>query len=104
MRERVQANSFALCVLFRMTVYHYKLDMNKLGQLSIENGQRFENLLQVVDHYSRTADGLLCKLEDPCPVSYFRDNEKKNTLSAVRHGPQRINPVEVTITGQLGNV
>ena len=101
-RERVQANSFALCVFFHLTVYHYKLDMNKLGQLSIENGQRFENLLQVVDHYSRTADGLLCKLEDPCPVSYFRDSEKKNTLSAVRHGPQRINPLEVTITGQLG--
>ena len=31
--------------------------MDKLGLLSIENGQPFENLLQVVDHYSRTADG-----------------------------------------------
>jgi len=101
-RERVQANSYALCVYYQSTVYHYKLDMNKLGQLSIENGQRFENLLQVVDHYSRTADGLLCKLEDPCPVTYFRDGGKKNTLSAVRHGPQRINPAEVTITGELG--
>jgi len=101
-RERVQANSFALCVFYHSTVYHYKLDMNKLGQLSIENGTRFENLLQVVDHYSRTADGLLCKLEDPCPVSYFRDSGGKNTMSAVRHGPQRIHPIEVTITGQLG--
>ena len=99
-RERALVNSYALCVLFHMTVYHYKLDMNKLGQLTV-NGKRFENLMHVVDYYSRTADGLICKLEDPCPVSYFRDNEKKNTLSVVRHGPKRINPIEVTITGQL---
>ena len=101
-RERVQVNSFALCVLYRSTVYHYKLDMNKLGLLSIENGQRFENLLQVVDHYSRTADGLLCKLEDPCPVSYFNTAGPSGTLRQVRHGPQRIDPAEVTVLGQLG--
>lgn len=101
-RERVQVNSFALCVFIRGTVYHYKLDMDKLGLLSIENGQRFENLLQVVDHYSRTADGLLCKLGDPCPVSYFNSAGPTSTLRRVRHGPQRIDPSEITMLGQLG--
>ena len=101
-RERVQVNSFALCVFFRSSVYHYKLDMDKLGLLSIESGQRFENLLQVVDHYSRSPDGLLCKLQDPCPVSYFNSAGPRGTLRQVRHGPQRIDPTEITVLGQLG--
>ena len=101
-RERVQVNSFALCMLYQNIIYHYKLDMDKLGLLSIENGQRFENLLQVVDHYSRTADGLLCKLGDPCPVSYFNNAGPASTFRRVRHGPQRIDPSEITTLGQLG--
>ena len=101
-RERVQVNSFALCVFYRSNIYHYKLDMDKLGLLSIENGQRFENLLQVVDHYSRSADGLLCKLQDPCPISYFNSAGPRSTLRQVRHGPQRIDPTEITVLGQLG--
>ena len=76
--------------------------MDKLGLLSIENGQRFENLLQVVDHYSRTPDGLLCKLQDPCPISFFNSAGPRSTLRQVRHGPQRIDPTEITILGQLG--
>lgn len=103
-RERVQVNSFALCVYYQTGVYHYKLDMDKLGLLSIENGQRFENLLQVVDHYSRTADGLLCKLGDPCPVTYFNSAGPTSTLRLVRHGPQRIDPSEITTLGQLGRL
>jgi len=103
-RERVQVNSFALCVLYQLTVYHYKLDMDNLGRLSIENGQKFENLLQLVDHYSRTADGLLCKLEDPCPIAYFqRGSTRQGSMQGrVRHGPQRIDPADVTVLGQLG--
>jgi len=101
-RERVQVNSFALCMFHGSKIYHYKLDMDKLGLLSIENGQRFENLLQVVDHYSRTADGLLCKLQDPCPLSFFNSVGPTGTLRRVRHGPQRIDPKEITISKQLG--
>ena len=103
-RERVQVNSFALCVLYQLTVYHYKLDMDNLGRLSIENGQKFENLLQVVDHYSRTADGLLCKLADSCPVSYFQHGGTRqgSMQGRVRHGPQRIDPTDITVLGQLG--
>ena len=49
-RERALVNSYALCVLFHMKVYHYKLDMNTRGQLLTENGKRFENLMHVVDY------------------------------------------------------
>ena len=96
-RERTQVNSFALCLGHRNQIYHYLLDMNNQGQLSIENGRKFENLLQVVDHYSRTADGLLGSLGDFCPVSKFAAME-----SQVVHGPKRIDENEIIIQGELG--
>ena len=71
--------------------------MNNQGQLSIENGRKFENLLQVVDHYSRTADGLLGSLGDFCPVGKFAALE-----SQVVHGPKRIDENEIIIQGELG--
>ena len=101
-RERTQVNSFALCLVFRNDIYHYLLDMNSLGQLSIENGRKFENLLQVVDHYSRTPDGLLCALVDVCPISVFEDGGQPCTQSRVKHGPRRIEDSEIIIQGELG--
>ena len=97
-RERTIVNSFALCVSFRNEIFHYLLDMNTLGQLSIENGRKFENLLQVVDHYSRTPDGLLCALGDVCPVTMYG----ASTEARVKHGPRRIDNSEIIIQGELG--
>lgn len=102
MRERTQVNSFALCVVFRSEVYHYLLDMNNLGQLSIENGRKFENLLQVVDHYSRTPDGLLCALNDVCPVTVFEEGGHLREQARVKHGPRRIERSEIEVFDTLG--
>lgn len=96
-RERTQVNSFALCVVYKNEIYHYLLDMNTLGQLSIENGRKFENLLQVVDHYSRTPDGLLCSLGDVCLVTEFEEKKAR-----VNHGPRRIDDSELVVQGELG--
>lgn len=101
-RERTQVNSFALCVAHNAQVYHYLLDMNSLGQLSIENGKKFENLLQVVDHYSRTPDGLLCCLGDFCPVTAFENSQNGRTQHLVRHGPLRIDDTELELLEDLG--
>ena len=101
-RERTQVNSFALCVLFNQQIYHYLLDMNSLGQLSIENGKKFENLLQVVDHYSRTPDGLLCCLGEFCPVGIFENAQNGRTQHLVRHGPLRIDDTELELLEDLG--
>lgn len=103
-RERTQVNSFALCVSFRSEVYHYLLDMNTLGQLSIENGRKFENLLQVVDHYSRTPDGLLCALDDVCPVTVFEDGGPSRDQARVKHGPRRIERSEIEVFDTLGEL
>jgi hypothetical protein len=69
-RER-DGESFALGLCHNRIVYHYLLDKNFDSQLSIQDGRKFDNLIQVVDHYSRKADGLLCPLGDACPVSGF---------------------------------
>ena len=69
-RER-EGDSFALGLCFQRIVYHYLLDRNADSQLSIQDGRKFDNLIQVVDHYSRKPDGLLCCLMDPCPVTGF---------------------------------
>lgn len=103
-RERTQVNSFALCVVFRAEVYHYLLDMNSLGQLSIENGRKFENLLQVVDHYSRTPDGLLCALQDVCPVTVFEEGAQSRDHARVKHGPRRIESSEIEVFDSLGKL
>lgn len=103
-RERTQVNSFALCVVFRSEVYHYLLDMNPLGQLSIENGRKFENLLQVVDHYSRTPDGLLCSLNDVCPVTVFEEGGQSREQGRVKHGPRRIENCEIEVFDTLGKL
>lgn len=94
-----QVNSFALCLSHSGQIFHYLLDMNTLGQLSIENGRKFENLLQVVDHYSRTPDGLLRALGEVCPVNIFSAAESE---SRVRHGPLRIDETEISVKGELG--
>lgn len=103
-RERTQVNSFALCLVFRAEVYHYLLDMNSLGQLSIENGRKFENLLQVVDHYSRTPDGLLCALNDVCPVTVFEEGGQSRDQARVKHGPRRIESSEIEVFDTLGEL
>ena len=102
MRERTKVNSYALVVSYQNIIYHYLLDMNTLGQLSIENGRKFENLLQVVDHYSRTADGLLCVLTDLCAVNLFQ-GEGVVVQPQVMHGPRRIDDSEIITQAELGH-
>ena len=46
-RERVDANSYAICVAHNQRIYHYLLERNNDGLLSIQKGRKFENLLQV---------------------------------------------------------
>ncbi|KAL5486969.1 hypothetical protein EMCRGX_G019516 [Ephydatia muelleri] len=82
-----------------------RTEMNTLGQLSIENGRKFENLLQVVDHYSRTPDGLLCTLMDVCAVTRFEGQvalKPGAVVKRVKHGPRRIEDNELITQGELG--
>ncbi|XP_022100262.1 tyrosine-protein kinase SYK-like [Acanthaster planci] len=65
-RERNEPGSFALTLCYNNSVYHYKIDKDCTGQLSIKDGPKFDSLLQMVDHYTLKKDGLLCCLMVPC--------------------------------------
>ncbi|XP_038067749.1 tyrosine-protein kinase SYK-like isoform X4 [Patiria miniata] len=65
-RERSEPGSFALSLCYNSSVYHYKIDKDCTGMLSIKDGPKFDSLLQMVDHYTLKKDGLLCCLMVPC--------------------------------------
>ncbi|XP_072027836.1 tyrosine-protein kinase SYK-like [Amphiura filiformis] len=65
-RERKEVGSFALSLCFQNSVYHYRIDKDCTGQLSIKDGPKFDTLLMMVDHYEQKKDGLLCTLGGPC--------------------------------------
>lgn len=78
-RERKSPpGTFAMGLCHNGAVVHYLVDSDSSGQLSIQSGPKFENLMLLVDHYSMHNDGLLHNLKYPCDVSLFEG--KRNTL------------------------
>lgn len=59
--------SYALCLLHKNQVMHYRIDKDKAGKLSIPDGKKFDTLWQLVEHYSYKPDGLLQVLTETCP-------------------------------------
>ncbi|KAJ3596472.1 hypothetical protein NHX12_002879 [Muraenolepis orangiensis] len=55
---------YTLCVSCEGKVEHYRI-IYKDGQLTIDMEEYFENLIQLVDHYTENADGLCTKLINP---------------------------------------
>ncbi|GCC35964.1 tyrosine-protein kinase SYK isoform X1 [Chiloscyllium punctatum] len=66
-RERDDKGSYALCLTYEGKIYHYRIDRDKTGKLSIPDGKKFDTLWQMVDHYYYKSDGLLQVLTEPCP-------------------------------------
>lgn len=64
-RER-DDRSFTLSLCFRGLVKHYKIDVLSSGEVGIQDGPRFDNLISLISHYSVFSDGLWCCLEFPC--------------------------------------
>uniref|UniRef100_A0A8C5NF80 Tyrosine-protein kinase n=1 Tax=Gouania willdenowi TaxID=441366 RepID=A0A8C5NF80_GOUWI len=65
-RQRDGKGSFALGLLHKGQVMHYRIDRDKTGKLSIPDGKKFDTLWQLVEHYSYKADGLLRVLTETC--------------------------------------
>ncbi|XP_072172858.1 tyrosine-protein kinase SYK-like [Diadema setosum] len=76
-RERTEEGSFALSLCYNNFVYHYKIDKDCTGQLSIKEGPKFDSLIQMVDHYTLKKDGLLCCLLVPCNDMTREKNQKR---------------------------
>ncbi|XP_070564164.1 tyrosine-protein kinase SYK-like isoform X2 [Ptychodera flava] len=71
-RER-EGGSFAIGISYRKTVYHYKVDKDNItGKYSIQDGHKFDSLYQMIDHYSKKKDGLLCELSEAVVAESFK--------------------------------
>lgn len=92
-REK-EKGSFALSLSFQNGSKHYKISRCKTSngeKLAIEDGPRFDNLMDMVAHYYNKSDGLLCKLTTPCQARGF--TKKIRTLSGTNINPIYGGPV-----------
>ncbi|KAA0191174.1 Tyrosine-protein kinase Abl [Fasciolopsis buskii] len=55
-------------------VYHYRISQDARGLFYITNVHRFPNVVQLIDHHSRSADGLVCPLLYPVPKLQYPSN------------------------------
>ena len=46
-REHVDANTYAITLCHQDNIYHYLMERNSDGLLSIQKGRKFENIIQV---------------------------------------------------------
>ena len=71
-RERGKTKgTFAIGLCHDGSVYHYLLNADNAGKLSIPSGPKFLNLMECVEYYLNRSDGLVCKLGTPCPITQF---------------------------------
>ncbi|TPP58761.1 Tyrosine-protein kinase, partial [Fasciola gigantica] len=69
-RFRREDATFVLSLCCQSAPKHYKIE-ERLGRWSIEGGQYFETLIEMIDHYHHRQDGLLCKLRRPVVAPSF---------------------------------
>lgn len=51
-RDRKEANSFALSLMYGKTAYHYQIQQDKSGKLAMPEGTKFDTLWQVEPPFS----------------------------------------------------
>ncbi|XP_033112027.1 tyrosine-protein kinase SYK-like [Anneissia japonica] len=91
-RERAEEGTFALSLFFGRIVYHYKIDKNHTGELSIKDGPKFQSLMQMIDHYILKKDGLLCCLTLAC-----------SEMNTNRLSVPDVRPLNSSNFGSIGN-
>ncbi|CAH8604877.1 unnamed protein product [Schistosoma guineensis] len=69
-RYRKEDRTYVLSLTSQNEPKHYRIE-EYLSRWSIEGGQYFETIMELIDHYHFRQDGLLCKLQKPIPVSNF---------------------------------
>uniref|UniRef100_A0A8C5HZ23 Tyrosine-protein kinase n=1 Tax=Gouania willdenowi TaxID=441366 RepID=A0A8C5HZ23_GOUWI len=101
-RQRDGKGSFALGLLHKGQVMHYRIDRDKTGKLSIPDGKKFDTLWQLVEHYSYKADGLLRVLTETC----VRPEGETGKTVKCRYGANVAlpNAFVATIMGQISDI
>lgn len=65
-RDREEAGTFALSIMYGKTVYHYQILENKSGKYSMPEGTKFDTIWQLVEYLKLKPDGLVTCLGEAC--------------------------------------
>ncbi|KAI6216598.1 Tyrosine-protein kinase Abl [Aphelenchoides besseyi] len=65
-------DGFTLCVAYNAKVEHYRIYLTEHRQYTCDHEEMFDNLIQLVSHYKRDADGLCHRLVTPQVSEAFR--------------------------------
>jgi c-src tyrosine kinase len=65
-------DGYTLCVAFNGKVEHYRIYLTTNNQYTCDNDEFFPDLIQLVSHYKRDADGLCHRLVTPQVSESFR--------------------------------
>ncbi|XP_058869803.1 tyrosine-protein kinase ZAP-70-like [Acipenser ruthenus] len=65
-RDRKEAGTFALSMMYGKSVYHYQIILDKSGKYSMPEGTKFDTVWQLVEYLKIKPDGLIHTLMEPC--------------------------------------
>ncbi|XP_041863312.1 tyrosine-protein kinase ZAP-70 [Melanotaenia boesemani] len=96
-RDKEDASTFALSVVYGKTVYHYQVIQDKSGKLSMPEGTKFDTIWQLVEYLKMKPDGLVTVLGEACVNG--KVTEKTPSLPANRRaGPNGYTPPPRAVT------
>ncbi|XP_038138282.1 tyrosine-protein kinase ZAP-70 [Cyprinodon tularosa] len=81
-RDKDEPGCFALSVMYGKTVYHYQVQLDKSGKLSMPEGTKFDTIWQLVEYLKMKPDGLVTVLGEACLNG--KNAEEKPVLPAGR--------------------
>ncbi|CAH8865623.1 unnamed protein product [Trichobilharzia szidati] len=87
-RYRKEDGVYVLSLTSHNEPKHYRIEEH-LGRWSIEGGQYFETLMELIDHYHFRQDGLLCKLQKPVSAPSYTRSRSGSGL-AIKHSTDHI--------------
>ncbi|KAK7888873.1 hypothetical protein WMY93_024433 [Mugilogobius chulae] len=84
-RDRGEAGTFALSMMYGKTLYHYQILEDKSGKYSMPEGTKFDTIWQLVEYLKLKPDGLVTCLGEAC--SNGRNMEKTPDLPTTERDP-----------------
>lgn len=93
-------NDFSLSVRDGDTVKHYRIRQLDSGGFYITRRTPFASLVDLVEHYTKDADGLCVELRKPC-IDF--EDPKPHGLSHILHDKWEIDKKELTFIRELGH-
>lgn len=61
---------YVLSLFYQRGKYHYLIQRNPDGSVSIQDGTKFNSPIELIQYYCRHVDGLLTTLKHPCSRKY----------------------------------